>query len=67
MEPEQEINQKGAPKVQNTPFPHMGADSETSVETTHEDPEARAIIRRLLWKLDTRCVFVFGIREARSY
>lgn len=67
MEPKQEIEQKGIPQVQNTPIGHRGADSETSVETTHEDPEAKAIIRRLLWKLDTRCVFFFGIQRAHSY
>lgn len=62
MQPEQESDQKGVSPVQYSPpvhASHGGADSVTSVEleTTSEDPETRAVVRRLLWKLDTRCVF----------
>lgn len=66
MKPEQEIDQTGVPPVEDSPVSHSGAESVTSVETVHEDPETRALVRKLLWKLDTRCVF-FGTQKAYSY
>ena len=65
MQPEQEIAQKGVPLVQDSPVSHGGEDSVSSVESAHENPETRALVRRLLWKLDTRCV-LFGTKKAYS-
>ena len=67
MQSEQEIDQKGVLPVQVSAVSHGGMDSMTSVETANEDPETRALIRKLLWKLDTRCVFLSGTRKALSF
>lgn len=66
MQPEQEIDQKGVPPGQDSPVSHRGADSVTSAETANEDLETKALIRRLLWKLDTRCVFFCSAQKAYS-
>ena len=65
MHSEQEIDQKGVPPAQDSAVSHRGADSVTSAEIANEDPETRALTRRLLWKLDTRCVF-FPVQKAYS-
>lgn len=66
MKAEQEVDQAGIPSVQDSPVSHGGAESVTSAETVDEDPATRALVRRLLWKLDTRCVFP-GIQKAYRY
>lgn len=56
MQHEQETDLKGehGVSVQDSLSHH---DSLTSVEAAHEDPKIKALTRRLIWKLDTRCVF----------
>jgi hypothetical protein len=65
MQPARDIDEKaekGVP-IQASSLSHEGGDSVTSVEAANENLKAKGLTRKLLRKLDTRCVFDFFLHK----